>query len=61
LLVNQAVPKDLTITEITEATQADSTIQKVISNNKATKWTKEQETAPYYPKRLTNRHANNTL
>ena len=51
MLINHAVPKDLTISEIVEATQADTTIQKVISNIKAAKWTKEQETAPFYPLR----------
>jgi len=47
MLVNHTVPKDLTITEIAEATQSDSSIQKVISNIKAAKWMKERETAPY--------------
>jgi len=51
MLINHAVPKDLTISEIVEATQADTTIQKVIGNIKAAKWTKEQETVPFYPLR----------
>lgn len=48
MLIDHAVPKDLTLSDIITATHEDDTLVKVQNNINSDKWTKEKNTARYY-------------